>query len=77
MFDDEQLGFLAGDEYRRAAASRDTDERVGTDQQGQTGEPKPDGVGTRDLLADLADLVGGRFEDDDPPGCPAPRCPVA
>lgn len=66
MCDDEQPGLLAGDEYQRAAG-RDTDERVGVE------GSQLDGPGSRDLPAEL---VGGRFEDDDPPGCPAPRHPV-
>ena len=72
MFDSEQLGLLAGDEYRRAAASRDTDQS-GSDQQEPTGQPRPEDPGPVNLPADL---LGGRFDDDDPPGCPAPRCPV-
>lgn len=74
MCDDEQAGFLAGDEYQRAAG-RDTDERV------EVGESRLDGPDEQeppvDLPVDLPmELVSGRFEDDDPPGCPAPRHPV-
>ncbi|HEX5493512.1 MAG TPA: hypothetical protein VFX70_02925 [Mycobacteriales bacterium] len=87
MFDDEHRGFLAGDEYRRAAALRDTakdgtgeperdgegeqvDEKERPDERGPVdGGPDRPGAGGHDRLDDL---LRGRFEDGDPPGCPAP-----
>lgn len=61
LFDAEQLGFLAGDEYRRAADLRDEEgyraacERHGVTELPGSG-PLPEHVST------------GRWEDDDPIG---------
>lgn len=56
MFDDEQLGFLAGDEYQRAAAIRE--EAKQRDQVPEVRDP---------LVAALGrDMLGGRWTDDNP-----------
>lgn len=59
MFDAEQLGFLAGDEYQRAAELRDEEGyRAACERHGVTELPRP-----------LPERVStGRWEDGNPPG---------
>lgn len=64
MFDDVQLGWLAGDEYRRAAEEAEEAERDEADQDRQ---PPPAEPSAR--IGGLpAEVLTGRWTDDDPPG---------
>jgi hypothetical protein len=57
MFDETQLGWLAGDDYEVAAAMR-----------AEADPDRPDEVSPRMDL--LGELLAGRWSDDDPPTAP-------
>lgn len=61
MYDDVQVGWLAGDDYRVAAESAGVVELPDT----SDGDPPLPESGARDLPPGL---LGGRFEDPCPPG---------
>ena len=68
VFDSVQSGWLAGDDYRRAAEAAGvvelpdpTEPAESVESAESSGEP----------MADMPDdLFDGRWEDADPPGCP-------
>lgn len=75
MFDDIQAGWLAGDDYQRAADAREADYRKAADAAGvielpgkyvaRAVTPPPQAPQRWDVI------MTGRWEDGNPPGSPA------